>query len=126
MKKILFSTVAFLSPVLAFAQINAGNSITGQISDADDVVSRILSFFNVAIYILISLAVLFIIWKIVMHFIKGEGTEKQENLKEIGWGVLGLFIILSIWGLVNILVRTFSLDRNVPNQNQIPQAIEPR
>lgn len=38
------------------------------------------------------------------------------------WGVIGVFLMLSVWGLVNILVNTFWLNTTVPSVgNVVPQ-----
>lgn len=118
-----FLTVALL-PVVTFAQ-GARPSGTlsggGQIRNLDNVIDRVLSAFNIAIYILISLSVVYLVWTIVKYFIMEPGEEKQAHLGKVGYALLGLFIILSIWGLVNILVTTFNTGTNdIGDQNRLP------
>lgn len=120
MKKLIV-LFAFFAPVITFAQVVSGR-LSGNIDDADAVVDRLISFFNVAIYVLISFAVVYLVWLIVRYFIMADGDDRSEVLKKIGYGILALFIILSIWGLVNILVRTFGTENRVPTE-RIPRAI---
>lgn len=106
-------------------QINTGGGSQFQpvikdpriINDAGDVVDKIAGLFNVAIYLLVALAVVFIVWNVVMYIVKGNDSEaKKEASKSVSWGILGLAIIVSIWGLVNILVGTFRTGTdNLPN-----------
>ncbi|MCX6719392.1 MAG: hypothetical protein NTZ38_03405 [Candidatus Taylorbacteria bacterium] len=111
MKKILAATVLML-PSLAFAQ--------SQLNNINDVSKNITSIINIVVYLLIALAVLFIIWNVVMSLIKGDKPdERNAALANIGWGVVGLAIILSIWGLVNIIMGTFKTN-TAPGAN-IPQ-----
>jgi len=113
MKKLLY-VVALLVPVAAFAQ-------TQTITDVNSLTTKIVGLLNIAIYLLTSLGVLFIIWNVVMYMIKGgeEGAQKKAAAN-VGWGVLGLAIILSIWGLVNILTGTFKT--SAPAGLNAPQA----
>ena len=107
MKKLL-SIAVLLVPSVALAAT--------QITDLNGVSSEMLKIGNLVIYLLISLAIVFIIWNIVLYFIKGsseEGARKKAGLN-IVWGVVGLAIALSIWGLVNILTGTFQTNTTPP------------
>ena len=111
MKKIIATIVAFM-PVVAFAQTSA-------ITDVNSLSNRLIGLGNMFTYLLIAAAVIFIIWNVVIYLIKGgeEGARTKAG-QSILWGVVGLFVILSIWGLVNILLNTF---RTTPPTNSIPQ-----
>jgi hypothetical protein len=111
MKKIL-AIVAFAIPSVAFAQT------LQPIVDVNSLSSRIIGIGNTATYLLVALAVIFIIWNVVIYLIKSTGDEgKGKAGKNILWGIVGLFVIVSIWGLVNILTNTFS---TVPTTQPIP------
>lgn len=65
----------------------------------------------IVIPIIIALAVLYFIWGVVQHFfIHGsEETSRTEGRQFVIWGVLGLVVLFSVWGLVNILLSTLGL-----------------
>ena len=111
MKKLL-TLVALLAPAAALAQTNT-------ITDVNGVTSKLVGIGNTAIYLLVSLAVIFIIWNIVIYFIKGSSDEAARGKAgwSILWGIIGLAVILSIWGLVNILTGTF---KTTPASQPIP------
>jgi cbb3-type cytochrome oxidase cytochrome c subunit len=44
----------------------------------------------------------------------GDDTQRAEAQKLVFWGVVGIFIMISIWGLVRILINTFNLDTTRP------------
>ena len=94
-----------------------------RLDNVNDLIVRIVSISNAIIYLLGGLAVLYIIYAVVVYFIKGK--EGDENRKQAGmqifWGIVGLFIILSLWGLVNILLQTFATRSDVP-RDRIPSA----
>ena len=116
MKKII-ALIAIFTPTVTFAQSSNLTAIT----DVNSLSSRLLSIGNVITYLLIALAVLFIVWNVVMYFIKsGEEADRKKAGMNILWGIVGLFVIVSIWGLVGILTNTFkttSTNQNIPNLN---------
>jgi hypothetical protein len=111
MKKI-FAIIA-----LSFLPIVASAQALSPITNVNNLTSRALGIGNTFTYILVALAVIYIVWNVVQYFIKGEGDRKEVGMN-IVWGIVGLFIIVSIWGLVNILTNTFKTtptDQAIPN-----------
>jgi hypothetical protein len=41
-------------------------------------------------------------------------SAKKEAGLYVMWSVIGFFVMLSFWGLVNILMNSFKLDNNLP------------
>jgi hypothetical protein len=40
------------------------------------------------------------------------------------WSVIFIAVMVSVWGLVNILTSTFNLDKTAPNPPPIPEYAE--
>ncbi len=111
MKKII-ALIIVLTPALASAQA---------ITDVNSLTNKLTNIGNVAIEILIAFAVLYIIFNVVRYIIAADNEEERKKLGgAVLWGIVGLFVILSIWGLVNILSNTFRTNTNAPTQ-QFPQ-----
>jgi len=108
MKKyiVLGSLLAF-TPLLTFA-VNFGD-ILGKVSDA----------LKIILPILISLAVIFFVYSLLMYILK-EGEEKAKAKTQMIWGIIILFVMISVWGLVDILVDTFNLDTALPKMPVLP------
>lgn len=121
MKKIVVSLTLLAAPLLAFAQ---GTVVSTEVRvlNADSLFSKVNGLLNSIIPILLSVAVVYLIFSIVRYVIAGNEEEKKAGKGMIVWGIIGLFVILSIWGLVNILVRTLGLDNQV-QQNQLPSTL---
>lgn len=108
MKKIIAFT-AVLAPAIASAQ---------KITDVNTLTNKLTNLGNTIIQILIAFAVLYIIFNVVRYIMAAEDPEKRKSIgSAVLWGIVGLFVILSIWGLVNILSNTFSTNTNAPVQN---------
>ena len=113
MKKIITFLVVTL-PTIAFAQkLSAINNI-------NDIRRSFLSIVDLAIYLLISFAVLYIVYYVVRYLVMGsDPKEKSAAGMNILWGIGGLAIIVSIWGVVNIFTNTFNTTNTIP---KIPSA----
>jgi len=110
MKKIIASILAF-SPALAFAQ---------PLNDINSVAMKATNIGNLVVKLAISFAVLWIIISIVRYLIAGsDGEARSKGGQAILFGVIGLFAILSIWGLVYLLSNSFQFGQNNLPANQI-------
>ncbi len=114
MKKIIAGLVAFM-PALAAAQA---------ITDVNSLTYKLTNLGNTAIQILIAFAVIWIIFNVIRYIVKADSDDRNKYAMAILWGVIGLFVILSIWGLVRILSNTFRTDSTAPTQ-QFPQVTYP-
>lgn len=109
MKK-LIASVAVMAPAIALAQTT--------ITSAESLATRLTQLGNLFIQILIALAVIWIIYNVIRFIIKSDNPEERSTIgKAILWGIVGLFVILSIWGLVRILTNTFRTANNAPTQS---------
>ena len=106
-KKVGIAVAAFLLPAVAFAQYSVSNS-----SSLFDAVRSIL---NAIIPIIIALAVVYILWGIVQSYTTGDEEKRKAGHFKILYGIIGLFVMLSIWGLVNVLVNTAGLTNQIPS-----------
>ncbi len=75
------------------------------LSDINDMVKTIIP-------LLISVALLVFIWGVIRYITAGDDEEKRTKARNtILYGVIGLFAIVSVWGLVAILQNTFGIDQ---------------
>ena len=118
MKKIPAYLFSLLFPVIVFAQA------LSPIKNINGLSTRLLAIGDIVIYLLVSLAVIYIIWNVVQYFIKPSKDDRKDAGMNILWGIIGLFIIVSIWGLVNIFTNTFKTaptDQSIPNLGNDPR-----
>ena len=104
--------ISLLMPHFAFAAITNFASFVG-------LVIKILSLL---IPIVISLALLAFLWGITVFILNAGDAQKRSEGKQIMiWGIIALFVMLSVWGLVRLLQSTFQLQSSVaPPVPQIP------
>ena len=117
MKKIAYSALALALtfPAFAFAQ--------PRVDSVQDVGQFIVGLINnIAVPVIFALAFLVFIWGVFTYFIAGGSDEEKRGKGRslMLYGLLGFFVMVSVWGLVNILVGSVQLE-NRPNT--LPQAV---
>ena len=109
MKKALAITsgaiVAFAVPLVSLAAVN-------NLSDAGSFIINIIN--NVLVPVLFAIAFIVILWGAFQTFIMGSNDEEvKTNGKNLMlWGLIGFFVMVSIWGLVNILTGSVTFGNN--------------
>ncbi|MEI6238341.1 MAG: hypothetical protein WCP15_02255 [bacterium] len=101
-----FSLFVLFTPLINYAAAVA--PLNNQ-STLSNVVTFILGYFTQAIYVIISLCVLVFVYGVGKYFFWGSDNKEShaEGAKFMGGALIGLFVILSLWGLVAILQNTF-------------------
>ena len=119
MKKI----VTFISPIATYFILfstsfaASGSCNFGNIQNFKDFVSKIIScFLNPIVSLVVSFSVVIFLFG-VFKFISSEsgGEGKNDGKSFMFWGIIGIFVMVSLWGLVNIFKSTFSLNNDTLN-----------
>ena len=102
MKKVILTALA-LTPAFAFAQ-SLGNLQT--------LVQSIGTLVGLALPIVVGLALLAFFWGLV-KFIFAQGNEeaKADAKKIMLGGLIALFVMVSVWGLVNFIGTAFGISQ---------------
>lgn len=74
-------------------------------------------FYSVTIQLLIAFSVVIFLYG-VFKFISSDGEDREAGKQFIIWGIVGLFVILSVMGLVAVLEGTFPLNNSTINLPQ--------
>ena len=121
MKKALALTSAALS-ALALPLISLAAPTT--IVDANGVGTFIISTINgLLVPVIFAIAFIVFVWGAFQVFIMGATSEdvKEKGKAHMLWGLIGFFVMVSVWGLVNILTGTVSLGGNGNLNNGTPR-----
>ena len=114
-KLFLIASVVFLPAVASAANFN----------DFDGTLATITDWINKLIPLIISIAlVLFLIG--IVQFVTAGGDEEKRTAARgmIIFGIIALFVMVSVWGFVNVLGKTFfGPGSNVAAPDHTPHAI---
>jgi hypothetical protein len=116
MKKKLIVLSGFVlgfAPVIALAQDARG--CTGLITSGGNqnlitVICKVNQIIGVIVPVLIALGVVYFIWGVISYVIGTDEETKKSAREKIIYGIIGLAVIVAVWGLVQILTRTFGVD----------------
>ncbi len=88
--------------------------------DADSILYTINRILNIVIPLLITIAVVYFIWGVIQYTISQDEEAKKGARSKIIQGIIGLFIILAFWALVDVIGSTFGLQNTQLDQTKIP------
>ena len=89
-----------LLPGIAFGQ--AANQV--DFGWLTDLVTAVGDLVGLLIPVVIAIGLLFFIWGLVQYIAaSGDEAAKEEGKRKMIWGIIALFIIVAVWGIVNLL-----------------------
>ena len=99
-----------LSPLAVFA------------ADVYDVLDTFSDILNFLVPILIALAVVIFLVGVVKYITAAGDEEKRASGRNtMIYGIIGLFVMVAVWGLVNVLFETFDLTIKTPDVPELPR-----
>ena len=104
MKKLLLLGLAIFTPIM-FA-----NSAGGSLANVDSLINKISDWIELLIPIVVSLAILAFLWGIFVYVIAKDEDAKGRGKNIMIWGVVGIFVMVSVWGLVSFIQTTLDID----------------
>ncbi|MBI4121275.1 MAG: hypothetical protein HY457_03400 [Parcubacteria group bacterium] len=98
MKKFLVPASLFVFPLVALAQQTVSSILT-----------RVMSILNLVIPIVITFALITFLWGVFKYVTAGESDDKKKAIELIAYGLVALFVMVAVWGLVAIVGNTFGI-----------------
>lgn len=109
---VAFGVIAvFAFPLVTSARSNGLKNIVGEAG----------GLIQALIPIVIGLAVLVFLWGVLRYVIASDDAGKEQGRVFMLWGIIALFVMVSVWGLVNILRETLQLNPATPPAPGIPR-----
>jgi hypothetical protein len=90
---------ALLLPFIASAQ-------TGTIEGVLIYASKLL---NGAIGLFITLAIVLFFWGLIKYLLSMSPDDASNGIKIMFWGVVAIFVMVSIWGIIRLVQRSFGV-----------------
>ena len=112
MKRFIYkvSLLALPLAVPALALAATTGTASGDFTSLDSSIGAIESLINKVVPLIVGIAGLVFIWGLVSYVTAGGDEEKKKTARDtMVYGIIVLFVMVSVWGLVNILVGTFGL-----------------
>lgn len=105
MKKVMYAvrsaaaTIGVMAvPLAAFAQ------------DAESIIRTVNRVLGLLIPIVFTVALLYFLWGLAQYILNAGDAEKQKEARDhMIWGIIALFVMIAVWGLVGVLGRTIGV-----------------
>ena len=128
-KKLIVLSGAFLglAPLAALAQgtVTTGTADTcataseglgtGATLSFGKIICEIGQYLNLIIPVLITLGVVFFIWGVAQYVIAADEEAKTKGRDKMIYGIIGLAVIVGVWGIVGLLNASFGLQAQQSN-----------
>lgn len=114
-----------LAPVVVLAQVGETTGgtvggvsrclpVVGQLANSDLVtfICRIGDVLSTVVPVLIVLGVLYFVWGVITYVIASDEEAKKAGRDRMIFGIIGLAVIIALWGLVRILTNTFGVSNS--------------
>lgn len=101
---LILVVVAFPLPAQAACVPGSAQAPSGSPTDFKDFVCYVNNFIGLLTPLLVAVSLLVFFWGIA-RFVLAAGDEKkvEEGKKLLIWGTIGLFVVTSLWGILQIL-----------------------
>ena len=101
---------AILTPFIASAAV-----FTPPATNVGSLATWLSQIFNVATTLILSAAVVFFLFG-VFQFVMSAGDEdaRKEGRSHIIYGLIGIAVMVSVWGLVNFFTNSLGATSNIP------------
>ncbi|MBP6926145.1 MAG: hypothetical protein KBB70_00420 [Candidatus Pacebacteria bacterium] len=116
MKKFALYVSMFLLPGMAFARTT---------EDGESVLIKALDYVDMGTQLLSAIGILVFIFGIVKYVIANNEEQKANAQRLILYGVIGLFAIVAVWGLVNFIANTTGVGADSALDLPCPAGFDP-
>jgi len=101
MKKTLLP-LSYLLPALAFAQ---DSTLGGLIPLVEDIIGFLTP-------VVVALALLYFFWGLAKFILSaGDEVDSKKGRDMMIWGIIALFVMVSVWGIINLLGDTLNIQQ---------------
>jgi amino acid transporter len=107
MKKIIYLSIPLFLSVIALPALAAATTFKELVENV-----FIANILKPLVPFIVGLAVVVFIYGVLTTMLSEGGEKKEDGKKYMLWGIIGIFVMVSVWGLVNIVSRTIGLQNN--------------
>lgn len=111
--------------VIGYSSVAAAVALLPTLASAAsllDILVLASRFLNGVIGLFITLAIVVFFWGLIQYLVQ-VGEQKAEGLKIMFYGVIAIFVMVSLWGIIRLLQGTFGVTNNqaIPLQGLVVQ-----
>src|SRR3989344_8486587 len=110
--------VLSLAVVAAVPLVSSAQSLN--LSPIASIIGAVAAVVGTLVPILVTLGLAVFLWGLVRYLWGSGGKVDIQGAKKLmGWGLLTLFVMVSVWGIIELMQTAFNIDKNA--QGKAPQ-----
>jgi hypothetical protein len=118
MRMRIFGTAVLSSGTLLLPLMASATTLTDTLKFFNGIMNALVALFILA-------AILVFFWGLIMYLKSMSGDKKSEGLTTMFYGVIAIFVMVSIWGIIALLQNTFGVSNGKAITPQSIQAVLP-
>lgn len=113
---VIFVLPILLTAIPVFAQPQNTNACSGTFQTVTDFITFGTCLLSNTLMPLLVAVALVVFMGGVIQFIAngGDETKRAQGRQFMLWGIIGMFVMLGIWGIVGVLGSTFGISLGIP------------
>lgn len=81
----------------------------------ETVINGIIDILNIGVVLAIALSIVVFFYGIVIYIAQsGDEGKRKEGVQYIFYGIIGIFVMVSVWAIVGLLTGTFGISVGIP------------
>ena len=97
----VLALVSFVLPMMAHAQL----------TKTEGIITKSTGILNTIVVIVFTLALIVFAWGIVKYLnAAGDASKMKEGKAFLFWGLLGMFVLASMWGIIRFVAGELTID----------------
>lgn len=121
----ILTATAYVLPAIAFGAPgdSPSSAILSPTSNLKDIIKNILGLFNNLIPLLIGAAMVVFLYGVLVFIAKssvGNADGRKEGINFMVFGIIGIAVMVSVWGLVAFVTSSLGTTMGVPQFTQTP------
>ena len=117
---IVIATLCFLFVTIGCFHTVSAITLMDSSSTLGDLINDILILLNSGVPLLIGLAVIVFLYGVLLFIAKasaGNAEGRKEGINFMIFGIIGIAVMVSVWGLVAFVTNTFGTTNGIPQFN---------
>jgi hypothetical protein len=85
--------------------------VSAEFTETTSFLNTFLDLLDIIVLIILALALVFFLWGVAKFILNAGDPEEQTKGKSIMfWGLIALFVMVSVWGLVNFIQNELGIE----------------
>jgi hypothetical protein len=76
---------------------------------------KIVPLLDQVLVLIMAVAVVVFVWQVIRYFVLTAETDRKNAGLYVMYSIIGFFVVLSLWGIVNVLSGTFGISNTTNN-----------